>query len=69
MKPLALVGFADSKAGVFDVDYPVWTLNDAEFYKIPRIERLFDLHRKEVLIQGGRWDDFRYKPRDYPVYF
>lgn len=69
MKPLALVGFADSREGVKEVDYPVWTINDAEFYNIPRIERLFDLHRKEILVQEGRWEIFRDRPRPYPVYF
>lgn len=69
MKPLALVGFADSREGARDVDYPVWTINDAEFYNIPRIERLFDLHRKETLVQEGRWEIFRDEPRSYPVYF
>ena len=67
MEPLAIVGLAESRAGIFDTELEVWTINDADYtYGIPRISRLFDIHKPEELI--GRWDRLISEPRDYPVY-
>jgi hypothetical protein len=68
MRELALVGLADSRKLVFELDCPVWTINNAEGYSIPRIDRLFDLHAKEELVANERFELLRDRPRDYSVY-
>jgi len=68
MKELALVGLAESRAGVFELDCPVWTINNAVGYEIPRIARLFDLHVKEELIAYERWNLHKERVGDYPIY-
>jgi hypothetical protein len=68
MRELALVGLADSRAAVFELDCPTWTINNAVGYEIPRIARLFDLHVKEELIAYERWDLHKERVGDYPIY-
>ena len=67
--PIALVGFGDSRSGVFDLDpeIPIWTMNNPEPYGFPRIDRLFDIHPIRVLEFTGRMSRYR-NGTPYPVY-
>lgn len=63
---IAILGYAPSvtDAPFLDPSFHLWGMNDM-MDVMPRIDRLFELHRPEVVKQEGHWD--RLKLLDVPV--
>ena len=79
MKKVALVGFArNSNAGAWELpdDVEIWTLNHCARLGLPRIDRLFDMHRWELiqdphfLVREYQQDHHEYlrEEHDFPIY-
>ena len=79
MKKVALVGFArSSNKPAWDLpdDVEIWTLNHTARLGLPRIDRLFDMHRWELiqdphfLVREYQQDHHEYlrEEHDFPIY-
>lgn len=75
-RTVALFGFADeTRDSIWDVadDTEIWSVNWAYQYSVPRIDRLFDVHLREVLTTNktneypAHWEWLQ-KKHDYPIY-
>ena len=69
-KTVALVGFGDSRVEIekyVDQIDEIWSLNNAEDYNLPRLDRLFDLHPLDRLVTYPRWKNIT-RELPYPVY-
>lgn len=69
-RSVALIGFGDSMHLMYELpdDIEIWTLNAAEDYDFPRIDRLFELHPlRDVILETPRWKRLQEK-QPYPIY-
>lgn len=73
MKTVALVGFNKATMKFHTgVDAPVWTINHAWKYDIPRIDRLFEIHLPEHRKTSNKitkdHDNWLSQKHDFPIY-
>jgi len=70
MRKVALVGFGPTRKYAYDLpdDFEIWTLNNAETYDFPRIDRLFEMHPVPEINNERRHEYWEWlKSQPFPI--